>query len=89
VLRSPISKVQSSCQYLNFSSFVDMICISQVFGHIQNFTSIAELFISDLIGALGEDDSGFQIDFLVETMLHKPHTHVTHIGDGRKPGAQN
>ena len=27
-----------------------MICVWQVFGDIQDFTSIAELFISDLIG---------------------------------------
>ena len=48
-LRSPqdvgvqftVAELHISCQYLNFSSFVDMICISQTFGHIRNFTSIA------------------------------------------------
>jgi hypothetical protein len=32
-----------SCQDVNLSRFADIICISQIFRDIQNFTSIAEI----------------------------------------------
>jgi len=34
-----------SCQDVNFYKSLDMICISQIFGDIQDFTSIADIFI--------------------------------------------
>jgi hypothetical protein len=39
-------EVHISCQYVNFLKSLDMICISQIFGDIQDFTSIAETFMS-------------------------------------------
>jgi len=36
-----------SCQDVNFHKSLDMICVWQVFGDVQDFTSIAEIFISD------------------------------------------
>ena len=36
-----------SCQDVKFCRSLDMICVQQVFGDIQDFTSIAEIFISN------------------------------------------
>jgi len=39
-----------SCQDVNFHKSLDMICVWQVFGDVQDFTSIAGMFISGFIG---------------------------------------
>ena len=42
-----MGRINVSCQDVNFYKSLGMICISQIFGDIQKFTSIAGIFISD------------------------------------------